>query len=169
MPTVLRTRLDVILLAVRQRLINELGWPPERVIVAKRDVLPFNAQADQYCIIQPRSQVTEQPIVQGAGRVDTRVTRRVAVIVRTRLSLDESDRDLAWLTDATYGHLRTEHAVLNALQMYQPTRGADWLACEPLRLVPVSQPEQDREQPEWGQSVAEFEVTYVLDLDQSYQ
>jgi hypothetical protein len=145
------------------------GFPEERVVLLARADVPYHAQADQYVRIWPRSQTTQGPIVQGAGRLDARVVRRVSVCLWTRLALDEADRDNSWLLHATLGHLDAEHKLFDALLGFHPEDAdGNWLCYEDCRVVAAAEPSKDRAEPEWGKSEVDVEVPYVLDLNQSY-
>lgn len=169
MATVVRTSLPVILHFIRARLVEVLRFPEERVLILARDALPGDFQATQYCWLRPRRQSPNLPVIYGAGRNDARMTRTLAVTLRTALSADESGQDAEWLTQEGLGHLQAEHALYDALLLFQPTDAhGNWLVYEPLhpreatgpeRIIPCS----------WGESTLEFEVAYQLDLQTAYQ
>lgn len=151
MATVIRTKLSAILPLIKTQLMATTGFPTERVYISKRDVHPSITQGDKYIVVRPRASVTNEAVEIGAGRVDTRLTRRVAVILRTRLELDQEDVDVSWLTDATYGHLDTEHAIIDSLQDFQVIdTNNNWLVYEPMKLVPVSAPQDEQNFTGWG-------------------
>lgn len=168
----IRAKLRDILLDVRGRLMEVTGLPPERVAVDARqdaDEPDLNLQADQYFLIRVKGQ-TPAPGVEGGGRVNTRVKRRIQVCLRTRLALDEAGRDLLWLTEQSLGHLEREHQLYDALSTYQPTDGkGNWLVAEPIVLEQSTEPRKDKADPSWGRSAVEFVVDFALALDQSYQ
>lgn len=170
MATVVRSKFAAILTAVQTQLRSSTGFPAERCFMAITEISPSVAQADKYIVIRPRGASINAPIEIGAGRIDTRAKRRFSVILRTRFEVDEDGKAPAWLTDATYGHLLTEHAIFDALCDFQPLDdSSNWLACEPIKLVSVGQPDEDKQFTGWGYSVSEWDVTHVLDLTQSYQ
>lgn len=170
MATVIRTRLSALLPLLQQQVMSVLGFPAERVIILSREQQPYHAQADQYVRIRPRSQMTEDSIVVGAGRFDTRARRKINVTLFTRLSLDEADRDAIWLDDPTLGHLAKEHLLFDAVATWHPLDGAgNWLLAGTAKLGPVSEPSKERAEPEWGKSELDVDLTYVLDLDQTRQ
>ena len=170
MAAVIRSKLSAILPLIKTQLMATTSFPTERVLISMRDVHPNVMQADQYIVIRPRGSVTDEPIEIGAGRVDTRLSRRVAIILRTRLEIDQDHVDVEWLTNATYGHLDVEHQIINSLQDFQVIDGsANWLVVKPLKLGPVSDPNPVQEFTGWGQSVQEYEVKYEADLTQTYQ
>jgi len=170
MATVIRTKLSPILAAVRDRLITRLRFNPARVIVSLRPVTEAENQAEQYVLIRPAAQAMNEPIINGAGRIDARTTRRIGIYLRTRLLTDEPYDDERWLTDASFGHLDQEHVIIDALEMFLPTdKDENALLYEPIRLRPSPQPEKDPIPDGWGQSGLEFDASYELDLDQADQ
>ena len=166
MPTPPRTRLSLILPVIRQRLIDWLQFPAERVLLTITDEPPFDAQAEQYVWVRLRRQAPGTPYVEGGGRTDARVRRTLAVTVRTRQALDTPLEHLLWLLTA---HLDAEHAVYDALLDFYPA-GADGmnLTTEPLHPGTAAEPRADRDDPTWGESTVEFEIVYEMDLDQSF-
>ncbi len=177
MATVLRSDLYKIVLAVQARLMLRLGWPAERVLVAdprkfvdSRGV-PLHPQADQYLVIWLADQGhPDMPVYDGAGRWDTRMTVRLAITLRTRFFVDEVSSSLAWLTDASLGHLEAVGDILNALVEFTPTDTADdtgnWHCVQGLNPAPVGAPEQEaKRDPEWGSSVIGFIAVYEVNLN----
>lgn len=172
MATVVRSKFADILTAVQTQLRSSTSFPAARCFMSIREPMQqeWIGQGDQFIVIRPRGSNANRPIEIGAGRIDTRATRRFSVILRTRLEIDEENKAPEWLTNATYGHLVTEHAIFDALQDFQPLdSSSNWLACEPIKFVACGQPDEDRTMTGWGFSVSEWDVTHVLDLSQSYQ
>lgn len=165
---IVRAKLSKILPVIKQRLMSKLDWPAERVKISLKDDSSHPHQ--QYLRLWPRSSVSFAIYRHGGGRLDTRVMRRLAVKLYTRLALDESGDDEQWLTNATLGHLDVEHAIIDALENYAPVdEDMNWLVYQPMKLQPVSEPDKDAEEPEWGSTVQEYDLSYVLDLDQNDQ
>lgn len=166
---IVRAKLSQILPVMQQRLMAVLGFPKERVKLSCRRNTPH--PHEQYVVVRPRSHITHQVYRHGGGRADTRVTRRVAVELWTRLALDETGDSEQWLLDASLGHLDREHQIFDALENFQPLNAqGDWLVYQPLKLYPTSDPDlEEPDEPEWGRSVQEYDVSYVLDLSQDYQ
>jgi hypothetical protein len=168
-PSVIRTKLSAILPLIRQRLMDVLQLRPEAVIETAEDDLPPDPLGDQYLWLRPRDQGPNLPVIDGGGRIDARMNRTIAVTLRTRYAADEGTSNLAWLTDATYGHLDKEHAIYDALLNFQPTDLAgNWLVTQPLKPRGGTNPKKDAKAKEWGQSTVDFEVSYEMDLNQSY-
>lgn len=167
MASVIRTKLSVILKTVRDRLITKLRFNPSRVSIAVE--LPTgvpDTQADQTVYLKPLSQAPDDAVTFAAGRVDTRLSRQVAVVLRTRLHLDELYSDEALLTDSSLGHLDVEHAILDALQTFLPTDKDDNALCyEPFQVRPSTMPDKDSPPNGWGQSALVFTLDYEADLD----
>ena len=165
---IVRAKLSQILPVIQRRLRTRLDWPAERVLLSLRD--DGSHPHEQYLRLWPRSHVCHQIFRHGAGRIDTRVTRRVAVKLWTRLALDETNDDQQWLTNATLGHCDLEHTIFDALENFSPENSdGDWLVYMPLKLYPASEPAKEDEEAEWGCTVQEYDVCYVLDLDQNIQ
>ena len=85
---------------------------------------------------------------------------------------DPVGRDDDWLTDEALGFLSLEDAVIDALQLFQPTNtdGTEFLIIEPMRLVGISNPDKPSEpNDKWGSAVQTWEIVYKCPLDQSRQ
>jgi len=168
MPGIVPTKLSKLLPVIQLRLMTALEWPEERVLLALKD--PTTHPHERYLRLWPRQSVSYQIYRHGAGRVDTRVTRRLAVKLCTRLALDSVTSSKQWLTHETLGHLDTEHAIIDALENFQPLDGdQNWLVYQPMKLQPVSEPDLEPEEPEWGCTVQEYDLSFVLQLNQDYQ
>jgi len=181
MAQVVPTRLDTIITHLQTRLVNFLGWPAERVLVVDPDYMPYDSVADQYLMIFPEHDSLIGDIFDGAGRIDSRVSERIAITLRTRLSFDMATSNQSWLTDASLGHLLARHNILDALTCYQVVDNDDdsgnsgnWLLAQPMRLVGCGKPIKPKigmptTAPGWGESRIVFEIVYVLNLSQGYQ
>jgi hypothetical protein len=152
---------------VRLRVIEDI----DRVIlVARRTTVP-NLVGDKDILIRvnPTQVVTS---VEGEGRYFTKIRRLIEVIPRVRLALDEVGRDANWLMNEELGIIAFEDAIIDALQLFQPTNTAEdaFLIVEPMRLVSMTIPEKANEpNSKWGSSVQSWEIMYQQDLDQSRQ
>ena len=169
--TVLRASLDQIVPPLLDRVASVTELPPERVFFTQRRRVPFNSQADSYVFLRLEDGDYDRPNVLGAGRIDSRERVVLSATMRTRLSLDEADRDTVWLTEPSLGHLRLRHAVLDALICFVPLDDdGNWLVTEPIKPARHRRPEKEEQpDPSWGESSLFFEVVYELGLDQSYQ
>lgn len=166
MATVLSTDLRTVLLALRQRLVDALGWPEERVLVVAADDATYDPHA-QYLMVRPGRQRWERHH-EGAGRHDSRVRRRCTVTLRTRVELDEATSDLSRLTHESLGHFAAEHLVCDALELWAPEDlESNWLLVEPLHLEDAAEAERPPKRLGWAQSTAAFDLVFVLSLTQS--
>jgi hypothetical protein len=165
--TPVQTPISPILDAIKAQLVARNVHTPDHIFMVAVDDPP-HTMGDSDILLRPMRISPTQP--KGAGRVERRVRRLLKVIVRTRLALDEVDRDFAWLEDASLGHFVMEEAVVNWLDTFQPTDGSgNALTFEPLDWVPSSQPEKEKADSSWGRSELFFEIPYILTLDQSLQ
>lgn len=166
MATVVGTRLDVVLLAVRQQLLDRLGWPAERVLlIDPRWLTQLHPHGDQYLCLWCDTESVNRPILQGAGRYDARLSERIDVAVRTRLGTDEATSARYWLLDATLGHNLAKWNVHNALTDWVPVDAdGNWLAVKALHPAGNGKPKLDRVEKEWGESTLSWELTYQLAL-----
>ncbi len=173
MATQRRASINEILPLIRQQLIDKAVIGKDRCYIVARDVVPHH-QADQDILIRPRGFVVEGASRDPGGRVTCRIARHVAIICRTRLALDEPDRDPQWLTNATLGHFALEERVPDALEEFFPTDPAgNILTTECIRMLSGDDPRTWKESPpagesqEWGTSVLVYEVKYDLALKQT--
>jgi hypothetical protein len=113
----------------------------------------------------------------GHGRRERRVYRRLYVMPRVRLNLDEQDRDNLWFSDPALGYSALEEAILDALD----TQYAYVLSGSPLAPsgneitykpiqweAPTSDPQRSRMDTGWGQATLTFVVPYVLNYTINY-
>jgi hypothetical protein len=170
-----------IVLAIKQQLVDyelTVGGTDDAVIlpataikIVARDQVP-KFTADRDVLIRVGRLSVLSGTVQGAGRVATRAQRMVSVTPRTRLSLDESDRDEEWLTNATLGHFLLEEQIIDALHLFFPldANGVAPFLVEPMRLMEGDQPGRDRQMPQmFGDTSLVYECVYMVTLDQEMQ
>lgn len=167
MATVIPTTLDVIVLAVQQQLMAWLALPPERCVVTDPGKFTFHHEADSYLWVWPDFEVTNLPVLFGAGRLDARITERIEVGIRSRLATDEATSAALWLTDQVLGHCLTRNAVWDALLQWTPMdlQGND-LTVGPLVPGRGGRPKLGTDEREWGESIIAFDATYILKLTQ---
>lgn len=168
MPTVVRTTLPTVLLAIQARLMDKLSLPPERCLIIAVDKFPYDGQADQVVAIRPleESQHNEDE----AGRVDHRSFLQMLIYLRTRLALDESNQSLLALTDSSLGHLKFRADIKNALHDFQAAdEDKNRILVDPVRWRSSRKPDKEGPQPEWIQSESMFDLSYEDDFDQSDQ
>lgn len=162
----IKTKLSLVLLAVRQRLIDRNVLPADRLYIALRMNPPLHVQADLYGIILPLTQTVDVENFDGGSRYNTLVHGRLNVYLRNRTAVDQAYQDFYSLTDASVGILDKLHSVYQALCSFQcdDTVAGDALLEEPMRLIFANEPRKDYDNPEWLEAMAEFEITYRLDL-----
>lgn len=170
MATVLATDLRTLLIDLRERIMDRLDFPAERVLIIARAKMPANLQADQYVIIRVMGQKPDWNTEYGHGRVEHRVRRTLQIVLKTRLATDEVNEDFLWLTDKSLGHLDMEHELYDSLQTYSPIDVNDnALIYEPLVVTMVDRPLKEEVNEEWGESWIEVELPFIMRLDQTYQ
>lgn len=165
--TVIPTRLDIILLNIQQHLMSSLSWVQQRVDIMDPDKLPVNKHplGSNYLVLWPDVETPNIPIFQGAGRLDTRMTDRLNVHVRSAAALDEYASAQTWLTDPSLGHIFLRHQVWDALLNYLPTdSNSNLLTVNGLVPAPARKAKLEGEKKYWGESVLAFDVNYVLAL-----
>ena len=165
------TNLADILTSLQARLMDVLGWPEERVIIDMRDdhdADTITSQAEQYVRLKagPRNPLGAD--VEARGRIQPRMSAQISVRLRTRVNLDKAQSDVTALTDASRGHLRVEAGVWDALLNFQPVDGdSNWLVSETVKPRLATAPQKPPAG--WAQTTINFDVTFIMDLDQSYQ
>jgi hypothetical protein len=170
MSSVVRTRIDPILLAIQQQIMAVTGFPAERALIVDPEDLPFKPQGDQFCCTWLMDGDWDLPILEGGGRVDARLRETVAVTLYTRFGTDVATSGLSWLTDASLGHAFWRHQILDALVLFQPTdANGNWLCSQPLVPRSTRRPRRERDEKNWGSSTVAFLVEYEAALSQSYQ
>jgi hypothetical protein len=168
MATINRTGIAMILLSIQQQLIDKAVVPQADIgIVCTVDVPHFDA--DQDVLIYPQRFTSDQAQADHAGRIDTRVVRMVHIILRTRMELDESNRQVSILTTPSLGHFALEDAILDALQIFFPLdSNGNQLTYEPMRVYTGEPPKLELpKHPGWGNSILTFEVGEMMPLTQN--
>lgn len=171
--TVSRSSINDILAAVKAQLASYTGLDSGRIFeVARRRVPHFGAERD--ILLRPGRADPMDPMIEGGGRVDARVRRRLETVIRTRLELDQPDRDRIWLTETenARGHFQFEELVIDALEMFFPADSdGNHLTTEGMRFQGIGEPDKDERSEEkgWGESTIVWLLEYELPLDQSVQ
>ncbi|MGH2621603.1 MAG: hypothetical protein ACRDHG_13710 [Anaerolineales bacterium] len=161
----IKTKLSTILLALRDRIIERKVFPAERCFLSLRMNVPFHAQADSYCILLPLAQVVDVDNFDGGSRYNALIHGRINTYVRTRLALDQAYQDHHSLTDVSAGLLDRLHLLYDALYSFDCVQASgDTILEEPMRLVLANEPRKDYDNPEWLEAMAEWEISYRLDL-----
>ena len=183
MATVLPTNIAAIIAAIQAELVvaapagyagivqypSQLGLSANNILLVADDDPP-TIQGNREVLLRPRGLLADREFVEASGRVDRRVRRRLSVIVRTLLRVDPVDSDAQFLTDAANGHYALEEAVWNILDTFLPIDANNNALCfEPIHPLPTTEARRDRKNAGWGWSACDFEVPYILALDQSRQ
>ena len=171
MPTgTIRSSLVPILQAIAGQLVNYgvLSDASRAIITIQPDFPHFGAEHD--ILIRPGNFIINRAMNAAAGRVATECIRTVTTVCRTRLNLDEAGRDKVWLTDAAKGHIVFEEFTVDALEEFWPAdANNNLLLNEPMRLIRMDGLRKDTTQPQWGQSALDWEIKYLLPLNQAVQ
>jgi hypothetical protein len=131
-------------------------------------------QANYDVLLRAGGFIVDQRLDLAGGRITTALTRSLIVTCRTRVSLDESGKDLAWLFgdgNLVLGHLALEEAVVDALHEQTPTDASgNLLTKEPVKLVGGTEASKEGRDPNsWGSSLLTFSMVYLPPLTQKYQ
>jgi hypothetical protein len=139
-----------VVLAMKAWLGSELqrtlGLDPSVVSVSAIDDPPHH-QAERDVVLRVQGERSVEGNWAGGGRHDDRRKRQVKVICRTRMWLDQADRDDLLLTSvepATLGHLALEDAVADALQTWQGLRANGDALNYPAYVGDLTDPEKEK-------------------------
>ncbi len=137
-------------------------------VVAKRPAKMPALVGDRDVFLRPGGFTVSS--VDGTGRTDTRVRRRVDIILRSRMAVDSINQDLQLLTKDALGHFAYEDAVFDVFQMWmgniadQATDDTMLLVSEgePVRVTGCSDAERDFQSADgkWASSMLTIEVVY---------
>lgn len=170
------TNFSTILLNIRQTLSDRCNVVLDYVMLgADRPRVFKHSQMDKVLRVRPLRRTSPYPNNDpGAGRLGDLKVRNIAVDCYARSSSDVTGNDLVALTNETYGLLKLEDLVLNALDQHTPyyTDDADNkipLVVEPMRETYTDDP--NRPQPIDGflDSTIYFELTYIPLYNTSYE
>lgn len=169
-----RTSIIEIANAIKQCLVDEDVQVSNRIkFVARGAGVPkFQGESDILIRIGGFTSVGET--VAAAGRVCTMLDRLIHVICRSRLALDQADRDDTWLLNSSRGHFVIEEQVLDALHIFWPTDSSDNdLTTQPIRVNTSSQADKEASaglrNRHWGYSAISYDVQYLPPLNQDDQ
>jgi hypothetical protein len=176
MASVLRTTEADILLAVKARIVASVtisgtAIAANRVLIVARDSVPHFSANHDFLIRGGDAQNAEAEF-DGMGRYATTVEQIIEITVRTRMMLDQADRDTDWLTTASTGHAATCHSLIGALHKWTAVADANLLMSSPMRFTRWGKPKREakRDTPRgWGERVLSFSVRYLLNLDTSVE
>lgn len=164
MPSAPRTTLRNILPLIQQQVADWLEWDISRVIITvlpPRDVP--HTMAEQDVLLYVKSESVDSGAFEGGGRNSHIRTRRLQVVMRSRVALDIAAQFPIHLTDDSLGHISLEDQVVDAL--------SGWLVCDAdeniltlaLRPGEVSEPQADPVDNTWVSSTFGVEFEYVRD------
>lgn len=162
MASQIRSRFRSILLLLQSRLVNTLAWDAARVIVTVLDADKVPHQmGDQDILIRPRNESCSRDLLEGGGRYTDFRTRKISLILRTRVYLDLSNADLIRLTDESLGHYALEDSVADILQTWLVVNDDDDAEAMPVRVLDLSDVRKDRGDDNWVSSEFTLEVDYL--------
>ncbi len=162
------TDLGTLMLAFQQQLMAATGFPIERAIIGAPEEFDFHPHGDQYLMLWPDIEGNDRPSTIGSGRINTDMTDRFGVMVRTRLALDDTPSGLIWLTNAQLGHLVLRQLVWNTLIDFQAQDQDENILNFPILPASGARAGRGKRPPldkTWGESTLWFDVTYQLALD----
>jgi hypothetical protein len=104
-------------------------------------------------------------VFRGASRLDTRLTERFIVTLRTATALDAYKDRPIWLTDPGVGHLRYRSMLWDALVGYCPQdESANMLTIGPLEPAESTKPKTKDEKRYFGESTIGLQFQYLPKL-----
>lgn len=166
-----KTTLVEVTELILTRIEEVLEFPSERVILVARDGDEDEppTQTEQVVKVRVTSASPDSVLLSGAGRHAAVEMRRFRCILWTRCELDEKTQDRVALLDLDRGHFIHEHYLKDALIHFQPTKdNGRWVAEEPIVPRATEPPRRTKKNRGWTCSGLEFEVSFVLDIDESY-
>ncbi len=168
----IRTGLAAILQAVRAQLVSfGAVSDPSRVRTTVRDwrkIPHWGAEHD--IILRPSNFLVDKGMVDSNGRQATLIIRTLTIVCRTRLHLDEAGQDKVFLEEPNLGHLVFEEKVCDALQIFMPTNSnGDDLLTIPMRIIRGDSIGKEAQDAAWGQTALDWEIRYLLNLNQAIQ
>src|SRR5690242_12156619 len=113
----LRSKFGAILLLLKSRLADVLSVPDETIKLIGRNNTQAPALTSQMDVLVRPSRF---PVIEKAGRIDTRFVRTIYIFPRVQMMLDEADRDEMFLTNDA-GIFEIEEKIANALHRWFPT------------------------------------------------
>jgi hypothetical protein len=171
MPAQIRSNIETILEFCRLEVVARTGLDDSRVQVVQleADQVP-HVGAEQDVLLWPQDEHADREQIAAAGRVNNYRTRKVRVICRTRMVLDQVGQARVLLLDPVTGHHRLEDRVTDALEIFWPEDADENVVTTcPVRLGDWSTPRPDRNAAEWSSSSATLEINYERDVDQDRQ
>jgi hypothetical protein len=136
------------------------------LLVGRKNVPKFQANED--CLLQPGSFISNQECFDGSGLNATKVRRYLNLYPRNRAALDPADRDDVWLTDLNLGFFQFEDACVAALAGFWPQDIlGNYLTYQEIRVANGTDPAKNDSDGMWGDSMISFEVEYLISSAQA--
>lgn len=162
------TWIDTLSEKVKAKLVADQIFAAPLVYLSLDEDMPENHPSDQFAVIVLGPQAPIMPIIRGADKIEsTPFVGQIAVIVFSRLAVDQSERSDQWLNHATLGAAQKLRLVIASLQLYDPVNDDDdFLLIEPMRMAAagINFPKRPRVQPGWGSTTVVFEIKYQADM-----
>lgn len=162
MPAPVATTLDIVLSAVKSKLIIDSVFTTSCCYLTLTPTVLEVPPDTVYAMIQPGRQNVDQPTFDGGGRVDLYFEGEINIVLMCRLALDQANRDDSWLTAST-GALVKLSAIINSLTSYVPTdSNGDFLLIRPFRLMYIDKPAVIARAEGWGYITAVFSFGWQM-------
>ncbi len=168
MPTVNRSGMGPIILAVRNRLAAENVMPLQAIKIWARGHRECPAlQTKRDILLRPGPLQPYPGWQEGSGRVATGIIRSLDVVARISLAVDSSDTDKARYASALgLEDLTDDIADVLCEPWFPSDNDGNHLTIEPLLLLPSSAPSDDPSDVTWAYDTVTFRVSYMLPLRQ---
>jgi hypothetical protein len=138
MAAFVRANLGDILALIRAQVAARVRVPLEAVVLTTLPLEEVDAPLGERDVLIQLGNELPLPGRDGGGRHVNRRKRNLKVAARTRLHLDEPERDLVRLTHATQGHLKMEDLLVDCLESFIPTSAAGDALAQPLLCGEIS-------------------------------
>lgn len=135
-----------ILIALRDKLVADLGFDESRVVVMKRGGYAIAPLVENFIAVRPLAGLYSAD--HGGGRLSTPVSRIVAVDIYTRCSIDEYGSDYVALTEDSLGFYAIEEAVAESLLFKMLMSDADTPAPLLIEVLHPIREVEDAEKPD---------------------
>jgi hypothetical protein len=165
--TVIPASIIDIAKAIKSQLVAVAGFQPTAVfITSKRAKEIPHIVGEKDCILRCGREIPDAAAIRGTGGLNDQRTRTLTLTIRTRMALDKAGSDSKHLLNEDTGHIATEDAVFNALEiLLWPTDIAgNAITNNPIRLGELSEAETDPQAPEWLSSYVGIECDYSRKL-----
>lgn len=157
---------DTILAKVAAKLVTDALFAAEYVLISTSQDQGMPPPADRYAVLVLGPQRPDQGIIAGGGNTTPIFNGELGLILWNRLSLDQPQRDDAFVTDSSLGAWALMRRVLKSLQLFDPQNpSTDYYLTEPMRLSDSGWLTRPRKaQPGWGSVDCSWSFQYLADL-----